>query len=54
MRVHVFSNSPSPAEAMYRLKKVALEGEKNHGLEARQFIDRNLMPWGRITESFLS
>lgn len=41
MRVHVFGNSPSPAVAMYGLKKAAMEGAKDHGSEARQFIERN-------------
>ncbi|RXN33123.1 hypothetical protein ROHU_004400 [Labeo rohita] len=41
MRVHVFGNSPSPAVAMFGLKKAALEGEKEHGSETRQFIEMN-------------
>nr|XP_055046841.1 uncharacterized protein LOC129432444 [Misgurnus anguillicaudatus] len=41
MRVHVFGNSPSPAVAMYGLKKAALEGEKEHGSDVKQFIERN-------------
>ncbi|XP_076832060.1 uncharacterized protein LOC143477359 [Brachyhypopomus gauderio] len=41
MKVHVFGNSPSPAVAIYGLRKAALFGEKEHGAEAKQFIMRN-------------
>ena len=41
MRVHVFGNSPSPAVAMYGLRKDALEGERDHGGEARHSVKRN-------------
>ncbi|KAL0146553.1 hypothetical protein M9458_058184 [Cirrhinus mrigala] len=41
MQVHVFGNSPSSAVALLGFKKAALEGEKEHGSETRQFIERN-------------
>lgn len=41
MKVYVFGNSPSPAVAIYGLRKAALHGEKEHGTEAKQFIMRN-------------
>ncbi|KAI4900717.1 hypothetical protein NFI96_009187 [Prochilodus magdalenae] len=41
MKVHVFGNSPSPAVAIYGLRKAALHGEKEHGSEPKQFIMRN-------------
>lgn len=41
MKVHVFGNSPSPAVAIYGLRRAALHGEKEHGSEAKQFIMRN-------------
>ncbi|XP_073714235.1 uncharacterized protein [Misgurnus anguillicaudatus] len=41
MRVHVFGNCPSPAVAIYGLKRTAMEGERQFGAEARKFIDRH-------------
>lgn len=41
MKVHVFGNSPSPAVAIYGLRRAALHGENEHGAEAKQFIMRN-------------
>lgn len=41
MRVHVFGNSPSPAVAIYGLRRAALAGEKDYGSEARHFAERN-------------
>ncbi|XP_067250257.1 uncharacterized protein [Chanodichthys erythropterus] len=41
MRVHVFGNSPSPAVAIYGLRRAALAGEKDYGSEARHFVERN-------------
>ncbi|XP_051803959.1 uncharacterized protein LOC127533925 isoform X1 [Acanthochromis polyacanthus] len=38
MKVHVFGNCPSPAVAMYGLKRTTLEGEKEFGAEARCFV----------------
>lgn len=35
MKVHVFGNSPSPAVAIYGLRRAALHGEKEHGAEAK-------------------
>lgn len=40
MRVHVFGNCPSPAVAMYGLKRTAIEGEDKYGTEVRQFVER--------------
>ncbi|XP_072564870.1 uncharacterized protein, partial [Paramormyrops kingsleyae] len=41
MCVHVFGNSPSPAVAMFGLRKAALHGESGCGWEARHFVERN-------------
>ncbi|XP_021332949.1 uncharacterized protein [Danio rerio] len=41
MRVHVFGNSPSPAVAIYGLRRAALTGEQDYGFEARHFVERN-------------
>ncbi|XP_044136507.1 uncharacterized protein LOC122928083 [Bufo gargarizans] len=40
MKVHVFGNSPSPAVAIYNLKRAAQQGER-HGQEAKQFVMKN-------------
>ncbi|XP_036952751.1 uncharacterized protein LOC119018863 isoform X1 [Acanthopagrus latus] len=40
MKVHVFGNSPSPAVAIYCMRRAAESGEKEHGSEARQFVER--------------
>lgn len=40
MNVHVFGNSPSPAVAIYGLRRAAQAGEEKHGTDARQFISR--------------
>lgn len=41
MRVHVFGNSPSPAVAMYGLRRAALHGETEFGAEAKSFVQRD-------------
>lgn len=41
MTVHMFGNSPSPAVAIYGLRRAALQGEEEHGTEAKQFVLRN-------------
>ncbi|XP_028254480.1 uncharacterized protein LOC114430714 [Parambassis ranga] len=41
MKVHVFGNSPSPAVAIYCMRRAAEEGEKEHGFDAKQFIVRH-------------
>lgn len=40
MKVHVFGNSPSPAVAIYCMRKAALEGEKEHGSDAKMLVER--------------
>ncbi|KAL1252709.1 hypothetical protein QQF64_017402 [Cirrhinus molitorella] len=40
MRVHLFGNSPSPAVAVYGLRRAAKEAEADCGSDARRFIDR--------------
>ncbi|KAK7895612.1 hypothetical protein WMY93_020937 [Mugilogobius chulae] len=40
MKVHVFGNSPSPAVAIYCMRRAAKEGEQEHGTDARQFVER--------------
>ncbi|XP_067279227.1 uncharacterized protein [Pseudorasbora parva] len=41
MKVHVFGNSPSPAVAIYGLRRAASEGENVHGSDTRQFVERH-------------
>ncbi|KAM9828380.1 uncharacterized protein ACBT44_022570 [Syngnathus typhle] len=41
MKVHVFGNSPSPAVAIYCMRRAAVEGEEEHGQDAKQFIKRH-------------
>ncbi|XP_077080710.1 uncharacterized protein LOC143733040 [Siphateles boraxobius] len=41
MRVHVFGNCPSPSVAIYGLKRSAMEGEREYGSDAREFIERH-------------
>lgn len=38
--MHVFGNSPSPAVAIYGLRRAALTGKKDYGYEARHFVER--------------
>lgn len=40
MKVHVFGNSPSPAVAIYCMRRAAQKGEREHGSDARQFVER--------------
>ncbi|KAI3367313.1 hypothetical protein L3Q82_008361 [Scortum barcoo] len=40
MRVHLFGNSPSPAVAVYGLRRAAKEAEADYGSDARRFVDR--------------
>lgn len=41
MMVHVFGNSPSPAVAIYCMRRAAVEGEEEHGHDAKQFVMRH-------------
>lgn len=41
MRVHVFGNCPSPAVAMFGLKRTATEGAEEFGFEVKNFIHRH-------------
>nr|XP_055053838.1 uncharacterized protein LOC129438965 [Misgurnus anguillicaudatus] len=41
MKVHVFGNSPSPAVAIYGLRRAALHGEMEFGTDVRHFIERD-------------
>ncbi|KAI3370855.1 hypothetical protein L3Q82_007372 [Scortum barcoo] len=41
MRVHVFGNCPSPAVAIYGLKRTAIEGEEEYGSDARMFVEHH-------------
>ena len=41
MQVHVFGNSPSPAVAIYGLRRAAQEGEQRYGADTRQFVERH-------------
>nr|XP_055053880.1 uncharacterized protein LOC129439016 [Misgurnus anguillicaudatus] len=40
MKVHVFGNSPSPAVAIYCMRKAAQEGEKEHGTDAKRLVEK--------------
>ncbi|PWA27943.1 hypothetical protein CCH79_00020810, partial [Gambusia affinis] len=40
MKVHVFGNTPSPAVAIYCMRRAAEKGENEHGSDARQFVER--------------
>ncbi|XP_054652021.1 uncharacterized protein LOC129192244 [Dunckerocampus dactyliophorus] len=40
MRVHLFGNSPSPAVAVYGLRRAAKKAEADYGSDARELIDR--------------
>lgn len=41
MKVHVFGNSPSPAVAIYCMRRAALQGENDYGIDAKHFVVRN-------------
>lgn len=41
MKVHVFGNSPSPAMAIYCMRRAAAEGEREHVVDAKQFVVRH-------------
>ncbi len=41
MTVHVFGNSPSPAVAIFGIRRAAEFGEEEYGREAKQFVHRN-------------
>nr|XP_054587010.1 uncharacterized protein LOC129152514 [Nothobranchius furzeri] len=41
MRVHVFGNSPSPAVAIYCLRRAIQEGEAKFGADTRHFVGRH-------------
>lgn len=40
MKVHVFGNTPSPAIAIYCMRRAAEKGEEEYGSDARQFVER--------------
>lgn len=40
MKVHVFGNSPSPAVAIYCMRRAAQQGEQEHGTDAKLFVER--------------
>ncbi|XP_062422700.1 uncharacterized protein LOC119214058 [Pungitius pungitius] len=41
MRVHVFGNSPSPAVAIFALRRAAKHQEECYGSDARHFVERD-------------
>ncbi|KAL1267084.1 hypothetical protein QQF64_002759 [Cirrhinus molitorella] len=41
MRVHVFGNRPSPAVAIYGIRRAAREEEKEYGSDVRKFIEQD-------------
>lgn len=41
MKVHVFGNSPSPALAIYGLRRAAREGEPEYGPDTRTLVERD-------------
>lgn len=40
--VRLFGNSPSPAVAIYGMRRATLKGQEEYGMEAKQFVLRNL------------
>lgn len=38
MNVHLFGNGPSPAVAMYGLRRTVVDDEEKYGEEAKNFI----------------
>lgn len=40
MKVHVFGNTPSPAIAIYCMRRAAERGEAEYGTDTRQFVER--------------
>lgn len=40
MKVHVFGNAPSPAVAIYCMRKAAEKGKAEYGVDAQQFVER--------------
>ncbi len=51
MTVHVFGNSPSPAVAIYALRRAAELGEAECGTDAKNFVLRNFYVDDGITSS---
>ncbi len=41
MKVHIFGNSPSPAVAIFGLRRAAQEGESECGKDAREYVERD-------------
>ncbi|KAM9793507.1 uncharacterized protein ACBT44_017962 [Syngnathus typhle] len=41
MKVHVFGNSPSPAVAVYGLRKAIQEGAKDYGADTVEFVEKH-------------
>lgn len=41
MKVHVFGNGPSPAVAIYRLRRAIREGAQEHGADTVKFVERH-------------
>lgn len=41
MKVHVFGNSPSPAVAIYGLRRAVREGAQEHGADTVNFVERH-------------
>ncbi|XP_037617247.1 uncharacterized protein LOC119483203 [Sebastes umbrosus] len=41
MKVHVFGNSPSPAVAVYGLRRAIREGAQEHGADTVKFVERH-------------
>ncbi|XP_037392737.1 uncharacterized protein LOC119263058 isoform X1 [Pygocentrus nattereri] len=41
VRVHIFGNSPSPAVAIYGLRRAIKEGAQEHGVDTVEFVERH-------------
>lgn len=41
MKVHVFGNGPSPAVAIYGLRRAIKEGAQEHGEDTVKFVERH-------------
>ena len=41
MKVHIFGNSPSPAVAIYGLRRAAQKAEEKYGADVRLFVEKD-------------
>lgn len=51
VKVHVFGNSPSPAVAVYCMRRATAEGEREHSSDAKQFLIRHFYVGDRLASA---